>query len=258
MQRQQQPPPPRSRQPAQLQPRIKPPPEMKPKYLEEHEKLLESRLPARRSDPEVEEDTTITEEEQNAPTTAPTAPTAPSDPNTPIASIAPVAPSAPKAPKAPKAASAPKAAPKAPIDPSAPAPAAKRAKLAPPIPIVQSPLTGEQRSNIQRYITLDNEVTQLKARVKELCRQRDQLEVIVSAIIKPLAAPVKDGNTTLRIKVGDVKETLTKDKWVQKLAASGELKDPSKSQEVVDNIYKSLVVTKTKEELVRTTPAEKK
>lgn len=233
----------RSRQAAQLQPRIKPPPEMKPKYLEEHEKLLESKLPARRSDPVVSdvitEEPTPSQVEDSIPSRAPVITTDSPRPVRP-AQPAQLTP-APKQPKAPSTAPVKR----------------QRAKIAPAIPIVQSPLTAEQRSNIQRYITLDNEVAQLKSRTKELIRQRDQLETIVSAIIKPLAAPVKDGNTTLRIKVGDVKETLTKDKWVQKLAASGELKDPAKSQELVDNIYKSLVVTKTKEELVTTTPGKK-
>ena len=223
-------------QAAQLQPRIQPPPELKPKYLQEHEQLLEAKLPPRRSDAEPE----YPDLSRSVPVaSAPVPVSAPVSASAPVVHTPASAPSGPRDPA--------EAAPKA----KAKAKRAKKAETAPAIPVVESPLSDDQRGIIRRYIELDDQISELKIRVKELSQQRADLERLVSATIKPLAAPVKTGNTVLRLKVEQVKESLTKETWVKKLAQSGELKDPSKSQELVDGIYKNRAVTATKEELVR-------
>lgn len=123
---------------------------------------------------------------------------------------------------------------------SSPARAVRKPKEDVPEPIAaaQAGLNEEQRSMIQRYIALDDEITALNATLKAKRAERAELEDNVLAIIRPLEAPIKTGRTILRAKVKSVKGSLTQKLWTEKLAASGHLKDPAKAEELVKNIYK--------------------
>jgi hypothetical protein len=112
-------------------------------------------------------------------------------------------------------------------------------------------LTDEQRALLKRYLVADNDFIRAQEEMKRAKALRDELQDMVKSIIKPINAPVAQDNAVFRVKQKPVKETLTKSTWVRKLEESGELRDPSKAAELVNQIYKSLAITKYTEELVR-------
>ena len=132
---------------------------------------------------------------------------------------------------------------------------ATRAVAAPkpkgPPPIAEPDVDEEGLRLIRQYVRLDDEIIALKARKKEMEATLAQLEVQVRAIIQPLNAPVKSGTAVLRVKTKQVKESVTKGFITAKLAESGELKDPTKAAQIVENIYKSCKVKEEKQELCR-------
>lgn len=113
-------------------------------------------------------------------------------------------------------------------------------------------LSAEQRSEIQRYIQLDNQIAQLNAQLKNLRAERKDLEDSVLATIRPLrSASVRTrDNVVLRVKKKKKKESLNQKVWAKKLAESGQLRDPSKATDVVKYVYKTLATTEDYE-LVR-------
>ncbi len=119
-----------------------------------------------------------------------------------------------------------------------------------PIAASQAGLTDEQRSMIQRYITLDDEITVLNAAVSAKRKERKELEETVLAVLRPLEAPIKTGRTILRAKKKFTKQSLNQKLWTEKLSASGQLKDPTKAEQLVKNIYKDCPKTENYE-LVR-------
>ena len=105
-------------------------------------------------------------------------------------------------------------------------------------------LTDEQRSQIQRYIELDDQIGQLNAQLKGLRAERKQLEDEVLGIIRPLqTGSIKTGNVVLRAKKTKKKESLNQKVWARKLAESGQLRDPNQSMALVKHIYKNLSTT---------------
>jgi len=102
-------------------------------------------------------------------------------------------------------------------------------------------LTAEQRSEIQRYIELDNQISQLNNQLKGLRAERKGLEDSVLAIIRPLrSASVRTrDNVVLRAKKKMTKEGLNQKFWVRKLAESGQLADSSRAEALVKSIYKN-------------------
>lgn len=154
-------------------------------------------------------------------------------------------------------------APKGPVAEAAAAPTvkAKRARAAPKTakttkakadpPIAEPQIPTADLEIIKRYIQLDDEIKALKDRKKQMEETLSQLEDQVRNILQPLAAPVKTGNSVLRVKEKQVKETVTKGFLTAKLAESGELKDPARAPQIIEEIYKSCKVKSTKQEVCR-------
>lgn len=123
-------------------------------------------------------------------------------------------------------------------------------EVAEPIGAAQAGLSEEQRSAIQRYIQLDDEINTLNAAVKEKRAERSELEDDLIGILRPLPAPIRAGRTILRTKKKLTKEGINQKFWTTKLASSGHLKDPSKADQLVKSIYKNRTSTEDYE-LVR-------
>jgi hypothetical protein len=121
-----------------------------------------------------------------------------------------------------------------------------------PVNEEQVGLSGEQRSAIQRYIDLDDQISQLNNQLKVLRNERKELEDNVLAILRPLrSASVRTrDNVVLRAKKKKKKENLNQKVWARKLAESGQLKNPDSATALVKNIYKNLETTEDYE-LVR-------
>jgi hypothetical protein len=130
------------------------------------------------------------------------------------------------------------------------APKKQKEEVAEPIGAAQAGLSDDQRSAIQRYIQLDDEINNLNATIKEKRAERSELEDELIGILKPLPAPIKTGRTILRTKKKITKEGITQKFWTTKLATSGHLKDPSKAEQLVKDIYKNRSATEDYE-LVR-------
>lgn len=112
-------------------------------------------------------------------------------------------------------------------------------------------LNAEQRSQIQRYIELDDQIGVLNNQLKALRSERKELEDEVLAIVRPLrSGAIKTGNTVLRAKKTKKKQGLNQKVWAEKLAASGQLRDPNNAPALVKHVYKSLSTTEDYE-LVR-------
>lgn len=133
------------------------------------------------------------------------------------------------------AASAPRAsAPRA----SAPRASASRA-ASPAATAAQVGLSQESRDMIRRYIALDDQISKFNGQLSQLRKDRTALKKEVMRIIQPLPAPVKSGNTVLRVKTKIKRETVNQKFWVKALAESGQLIDPGTSKDLVTAIYKN-------------------
>lgn len=143
-------------------------------------------------------------------------------------------------------------------DDEQPAATTKRVPIPEPISANQAGLDDEQRSLIQRYIMVDDEISVLNATLKAKRSERKELEDEVLAVIAPIEAPIVSGQNIVRAKKKMVKGALNQKIWTDQLAASGQLKDPSKAEQLVKGIYKAapktedieLVISKIKNSAV--------
>lgn len=122
------------------------------------------------------------------------------------------------------------------------APATRKRVVQPKVEPVSEQVVGlsdEQRNAIQRYIQLDDEIAQLNTQVSRKRAERKELEDEVLGILRPLPAPVSSGNNVLKVKKTQKKESINQKFWENKLAASGELKDPTRASQLVKAIYKN-------------------
>ena len=106
------------------------------------------------------------------------------------------------------------------------------------VPQEQVGLSDEHRQRIRRFLALDDEIAQLNAQLKQKRDERAALKDVVTEIIQPLGAPIKSGESVLRVKKTVKRETLNKTTWERYLARSGYLKDPNQAKELVLKIYK--------------------
>lgn len=118
------------------------------------------------------------------------------------------------------------------------------APAAPPEPQAAAPahtisLSDEQRAAVQRYIQLDDEISQLNSEVNAKRAERKEMEDEVLAILQLLRTPLKAGNDVLKVKKSKKKEAINQGFWIKKLETCGELKDPSRAKDLVKNIYKN-------------------
>jgi hypothetical protein len=113
-----------------------------------------------------------------------------------------------------------------------------RAPVPEPIQPEQVGLSTENRERIRRFLALDDEIAQLNSQLKQKREERATLKDVVTEILQPLGAPVKSGNSVLRVKKTVKREALNKTSWERHLAQSGYLKDSNKAKELVAKIYK--------------------
>lgn len=113
-----------------------------------------------------------------------------------------------------------------------------------PVSDQQVGLSQEQRDQIQRYLELDDQIKRINDQLKGMRAQRKQLEDEVLAIVRPLrSGALETGNNVLRAKKTKKKQGLNQQVWAEKLAASGQLRDPNNAPALVKHVYKSLTVT---------------
>ena len=119
-----------------------------------------------------------------------------------------------------------------------------------PVQATQIGFTDEQRGQIQRYLQLDDEIANINGQLKQLREERKELHDEVLSMIRPLEAPVRAGTNILRARKKMVKETVNQKFLSKKLAECGELKDPTKANDLVKVFYKDREATEDYE-LVR-------
>lgn len=126
----------------------------------------------------------------------------------------------------------------------------KKKRVAPK-PVEESPLSEEHRRIICDYIALDDEIAQKKAELGALKKRQSELQLTLAVALKNVEAPVKSGNTVLRVKTSNTLESVSQAFLIRKLAESGELKNPENAKTVVTNIYKAREVKGVKESIER-------
>ncbi len=108
-----------------------------------------------------------------------------------------------------------------------------------PVSSDQVGLRDEQRSTIQRYIELDDEINELNARIKQLRNERKELEDDLIVMLNVVNKPVREGDVVLATKKKAKQETVNQKFLAEKLAQSGELIDATKADSIIKNIYKN-------------------
>jgi hypothetical protein len=106
-------------------------------------------------------------------------------------------------------------------------------------PVTAARLSADQRSILQRYIAIDDEISVLNAQIKDKRAERKQLEDELLVLLRKMDVPVQMGTTIIGTKKKSTAESLTQRVWVEKLMKSGQLKDPSKAEQLVKTIYKN-------------------
>jgi len=110
-----------------------------------------------------------------------------------------------------------------------------------PVSETQVGLTDEQKSQIERYIQLDDQISVLNEQVGRMRAERKQLENGVLSIVRPLQSGSlrTHNNVILRAKKKITRESINQKFWARKLAESGQLRDPTQSDALVKSIYKN-------------------
>ena len=83
----------------------------------------------------------------------------------------------------------------------------------------------------------------MRAEQRELVAEKRDLESEIAVVLQPLHAPVRSGNTILRVKKKKKRSCIGKKHLVTTLQNCGQLKDPSMAAEVVKFIYDARTVS---------------